>query len=543
MTFQPHLPLIIDPILPANGQPLIIDSFAGGGGASTGIEMALGRSPDIAINHDAAALAMHAANHPETLHLNQNIWRVDPSEACAGRRVGLAWFSPDCTHHSKAKGGKPVSRCRRDLAWVVVLWAKRARPDVILLENVEEFRDWGPLTEDNRPCQVRKGKTFAKWVADLRRQGYRVEWKLLRACDYGVPTIRRRLFVAARCDGRPIVWPKPTHGDPRSEAVRRGRIQPWPTAASIIDWSLPCPSIFETSAEIMARWGIRAQRPLKPATLRRIARGIVKHVIDAQEPFLVTYAQQGGGNRPGSAPVHTITASAKDYNGIIVPTLVQTGYGEASGQAPRCLNLDKPIGTMVAGGTKHAVVAAFMAQHNAGPRMTRNAGRPMSEPVSTLTTTGTQQQVVATHLMNMHGANRSDRGADAPHPSICAGGQHGAIVAAFLDKYYGADQNQGAGEPLHTLTAKPRFSVVTVEIDGQTYAITDIGMRMLTPREQFRAQGFPDSYIIDRGADGRTLTKTEQTRMCGNSVCPPLAEALVRANCAHLVVQEERRIA
>jgi DNA (cytosine-5)-methyltransferase 1 len=530
------LPLIFaEKAKPADLPPLIIDSFAGGGGASTGIEMALGRSPDIAINHDAVALAMHAANHPETKHLNNNVWRVDPAEAVAGRRVGLAWFSPDCTHHSKAKGGKPVSRGRRDLAWVVVLWAKRARPETIMLENVEEFRDWGPLTADNKPCPARKGKTFESWIRELRRLGYRVEWRQLRACDFGTPTIRKRLFLVARCDARPITWPRPTHGDPKSEAVKSGQLLPWPSAASIIDWSLPCPSIFETSAEIKAKWGLRAQRPLEDATLRRIARGVMRYVVEAANPFLVTCNHQGRGFRgqPLSEPMKTLTA-ARDAHGLVVPTLIQTGYGEAPGQKPRSLDLHQPIGTMVAGGAKHAVVAAFLAQHNAGPRMERNAGRPADAPLSTITTRGTQQQVAAVHLMNMHGSERGGRAIEAPHPTICAGGQHGALVAAFLDKYYGADQNQPVSDPLHTLTAKPRFSLVNVEIDGDTYTIADIGLRMLTPREQFRAQGFPDSYIIDRGADGRRLTKTEQTRMCGNSVCPPLAAALVAANCSHL---------
>ncbi len=558
-------------------RPMIIDSFAGGGGASTGIEAALGRSPDVAINHDAAALALHQANHPDTLHLNSNIWHVDPAEVCRGRRVGLAWFSPDCKHHSKAKGGKPVKRHIRDLAWVVVLWARRARPEEILLENVEEFRDWGPLTAENRPCPERRGQTFRHWVGQLKRLGYKVEWRELRACDYGAPTIRKRLFLVARCDGRPIVWPEPTHGAQDSPAVIGGHLKPWRTAAEIIDWSLPCPSIFDSSDEIKAKHGLRAVRPLKDATLRRIARGVMRYVVEAKEPFIVgvggrmgqsaerpvsrplqtittkadacvavpvfapfsTQGQHGGHNRPMDAPHHTITASTKDYNGVVVPTLVQTGYGERPGQSPRVPGLDKPLGTVVAGGSKHALVAAFLAQHNAGARMERNAGRPATAPLSTLTTRGTQQQVVAASLLSLHGTSRRAASIEAPHPTICAGGGHGALVAAFLQKYYGQGLGQEAGEPLHTLRTRDTFGLVTVEIDGATYAIADIGMRMLTPREMFRAQGFPDSYEIEAGPDGRRFTKTEQTRMCGNSVCPPLAEALGRANCGHLVGQEE----
>lgn len=426
----------------------------------------------------------------------------------------------------------------------------------------------------NRPCPDRRGQTFAAWLGELRRLGYKVEHRELRACDYGAPTIRKRLFLIARCDGKPIVWPEPTHGKPDSPGVQAGKLKPWRTAADIINWSLPCPSIFDTAEEIMAKHGLRAVRPLQDATLRRIARGVMRYVVDAAKPFIVsvahgdsggrreypiddplgtqtvggiqhavvqptlapfvTYGQQGGANRDALDPLHTITASPKDQNAIVAPVLVQTGYGEAPGQQPRSLDIGAPLGTVVAGGGKHALVAAFLAQHNAGPKMEKNAGRAADEPLSTLTTRGTQQQVVAAHLMNMHGADRSARDLDTPHPTICAGGQHGAIVSAFLDKYYGADQNQPADEPLHTLTTKPRFGLVTVSIEGQTYAIADIGMRMLTPREQFRAQGFPDSYIINTGADGRPMTKTEQTRMCGNSVSPVVAKALVQANAAHL---------
>ena len=521
-----------------DGAAMIIDSFAGGGGASTGIEMALGRSPDVAINHDPAALAMHEANHPGTLHLINSVYAVSPDEVCQGRKVGLAWFSPDCKHHSKAKGGKPVSKGIRDLAWVVVHWAERVAPDVIMLENVEEFQDWGPLTPEDKPDPERKGETFREWVKRLRRLGYKVEWKRLRACDYGAPTIRQRLFVIARRDGLPITWPEPTHGAPNSAEVITGLRKPWSTAAEIIDWSLPCPSIFDSSEEIMAKHGLRAVRPLKEATLRRIARGVVRYVLEAKQPFVVTYGQHGGANRSALDPMHTITASTKDQNALIVPTLIQTGYGERPGQAPRVPGIDKPVGTMVAGGAKHALVAAFLAQHNGGARMENAAGRPADAPLSTLTTRGAQQQIVAANLLSMHGNARRDASIEDPHPTLCAGGQHSALIATFLQKYYGAGTGQPATDPLHTLSTRDTFGLVTVEIDGTTYAIADIGMRMLTPREQFRAQGFADSYNIDRAPDGRPMTKTEQTRMCGNSVCPPLAAALVKANCAHLALKE-----
>lgn len=557
---------------------LITDSFAGGGGASTGIEMALGRSPDFAINHDEKALAMHAANHPNTVHLSKNIWQVDPLEIIGRRPVGLSWFSPDCKHFSKAKGSKPVSKNIRDLGWVVVLWAKRVRPRIIALENVEEFQDWGPLTEDGQPCAKRKGQTFRKWVSELERLGYRVEWRELRACDYGAPTIRKRLFLIARCDGRPIVWPEPTHGDPDSDAVKTGALKPWKVAADIIDFNLPCPSIFDTSEEIMETHGLRAIRPLADNTLKRIARGIVRYVLDAKEPFLVSYAQQGGGNRSGFDPLHTICASPKDQNTLVVPTLVQTGYGERVGQAPRALDINAPIGTQVAGGAKHALVAAFLAQHNTGV-----VGHSVTDPVSTLTMRGTQQTVIASHLVSVAhgesggrreylmkeplrtGTQKTDqavvaasmvnlRGTEdgqlggrsimSPVATVSAGGGHAGLIAAFLTKYYGQGFGASVSDPLHTDTTRDRFGLVTVDIDGQTFAIADIGMRMLTPRERFRAQGFPDSYQIEEGVlpDGRhiRLGKTDQGRMCGNSVCPPLAAAIIAANAPELA--DENRI-
>lgn len=407
---------------------LIIDSFAGGGGASTGIEIALGRSPDFAINHDPVALAMHAANHPHTRHLPHDIWKVDPGALCAGRPVGLLWASPDCKHFSKAKGGRPVDRNIRDLAWVVVHWARQVRPRVILLENVEEFATWGPLSDDGRPCLTRAGETFQAWLRDLRDLGYKVEHRELCAADYGAPTIRRRLFVVARCDGLPIVWPRPTHGRPDSIGVTADRLKPWRSAAGVIDWSLPCHSIYLSTEEGRAR-GVR--RPLAPNTVRRIMQGVDRYVLDAADPFVVPY--------PGALAV--------------------------------------------SGG-----------------------------------------------LLNLKGADRRGQSIAMPSPAITAGGWHVAEVRAFLIKYFGTDQDPRLRSPLHTATTKPRFGLVMVR--GEAFRIVDIGMRMLTARELFRAQGFPDSYIIDQTAVGAAITKTDQIRMCGNSVCPPVAAALVSANYA-----------
>ncbi|MEO3997198.1 DNA cytosine methyltransferase [Mesorhizobium sp. CAU 1732] len=561
------------PRTPPTGRPLIIDSFAGGGGASTGIEMALGRSPDIAINHSPDALAMHEVNHPDTLHLSRNIYQVDPIAVVGNRRVGLAWFSPDCKHFSKAKGGKPVKRNIRDLAWIVVDWARRVRPEVIILENVEEFKDWGPVLLDGKPCPYRKGATFKVWTDKLKRLGYRLEFRELRACDYGAPTIRKRFFMIARCDGQPIVWPQPSHGKPDDPDVIAGRKLPWRTAAEIIDWSLPCPSIFDTSDEIMKAFGLRAIRPLAEATMRRIARGVLRYVIEAKRPFIVTYGQHGGANRSPDDPLHTVTASPKDQNAIIVPSFVGCG-GRAGQCAPRggaeplgtltakpdgCVvatyvsrftqngigsAADEPLDTVMAGAPKFGVVAAYLAQHNNDSRRIGgvNPGRPADEPLSTLTIAGAQQNVAAAHLSHLYSSNTRGGAGDvgAPIKTITAGGNHAALISGFLTKYYGeALPNQSLDEPVHTVTTKPRHGLVTVEVDGETFAIADIGMRMLTPRERFRAQGFPESYIIDRRPDGSPLSATVQGSCCGNSVCPPLAQALVAANCAHLVEHRE----
>ena len=407
---------------------LIVDNFAGGGGASTGIELATGRSVDIAVNHDPTAIAMHRANHPSSKHYCENVWDVDPVEACAGRPVGLAWFSPDCKHFSKAKGGKPVEKAIRGLAWVAIRWAKLVRPRVIILENVEEFTTWGPLI-GNRPDPTRKGQTFRRFVHALKRYGYRVEWNELRACDYGAPTIRKRFFLVARCDGLPIVWPEPTHGDPSTLFVASGILHPWRTAAEIIDWTIPCPSIYDR------------KKPLCENTMRRIARGLRKFVLEHPQPYIVD-----------------------DH---IAPFLIQY-HTEQSGKEVRGQAVDKP-------------------------------------------------------LMTADSSNRY------------------GLVTALLIKYYGQGEGQTLAEPLHTITTRDRFGVVAV--CGELYQVTDIGMRMLTPRELFRAQGFPETYIIDRDADGRSYPKSAQVARCGNAVPPPFAEVLVRANLPELCGAEERESA
>lgn len=454
---------------------LIVDSFAGGGGASSGIEMAIGRSPDIAINHDTEALAMHQRNHPDTIHYQEDVWQVDPTAVTGGRPVGLMWLSPDCKHHSKAKGAAPRSNKIRGLAWVAYHWAKTVRPRVIILENVEEFQDWGPVLPDGRPCPERRGMTFRRFVKQLQNLGYAVDWRELVAADYGTPTIRKRLFLVARCDGEAIQWPAPTHAK-----VPTRRQKPWVPSSECIDWSIPCPSIFTRG------------RDLSPNTLRRIARGVDRYVLNGK-PFIIPVTHQGD-TRVHSIdePMRTITAAQRGEHALIAPTLIQTGYGEREGQAPRALDLSKPLGTVVAGGGKHALCAAFLAKHYGG---NESPGWDLRRPISTITTQ-----------------------------------DHHHLVTAFLIKYYGTDQDPRLEEPMHTLTTKHRMGLVTVH--GEDYRIVDIGMRMLQPRELARAQGFGERYDIETGADGRPLSKTAQVRMIGNSVCPPVACAMVASNYA-----------
>jgi DNA (cytosine-5)-methyltransferase 1 len=584
---------------------LIVVGFAGGGGSCTGIEQALGRPVDIAINHDPEAIAMHRANHPQTKHYCQNIWQVRPHEAIGKRKVGLAWFSPDCKHFSKAKGGKPVEKNIRDLAWVVVTWIKdlppAQRPRVIMLENVEEFRDWGPLLESGRPCPDRKGSEFRKFVRELRRYGYKDEWAERRASLDGTPTLRKRLYGIIRNDGEPIIWPRATHGP---------AFIPYRTAAECIDWSIPCPSIFLSREEGRA---LGVNRPLAEATMRRIGRGVWRYVINSAKPFIVPITHTTSGDRVHSIdePLRTVTTASRGEHALVAPYLVPR-YSERPpangkpGQEPRVRSVEEPFPTIVptgndgmlaavhlakfrgdsaghpvdeplstitansyvkrpGGAPPQAVVATFLAKHYGGHE---SPGAPMDAPLSTITTqdhhhlvaahltkfqensigTSTEEplhtvmagaprhSIVTSHLVKLRGTSKDGQPVDQPMHTITAGGWHIGEVRAFLLKYYDTAVGQSPAEPLHTATTKARFGLVTVA--GVDYQIVDIGMRMLKRRELFRAQGFPDSYIIDRGLfledDGtpvwRPLTNSSSIRMCGNSVCPPVARALVAAN-------------
>lgn len=569
---------------------LIVDLFAGGGGASTGLAWALGRDPDIAINHDAAALAMHAANHPGTRHLQNDITRVLPLEATGGLPVAILHASPDCTHFSKAKGGKPRSQFIRDLAWVVIRWAEDTHPMLITLENVEEFLTWGPLDQQGNPIKAQAGATFRAWVRRLRRLGYRVEWRLLQACDYGAPTTRRRLFVVARRDGQPVAWPKPTHGNPKSAEVQAGKLLPWRTAAECIDWTIQSRSIFNR------------KKPLAENTQRRIAEGMRRYVLQAAEPFIVTYywakkpqdfrgqalarplptqttenrfgfvspvlapfiqhiqhSSAVGGVMPGNEPLRTITAQPKGGGMAVVAPILSRQFGQSIGQ-----RVDVPHPTITQCNHDALVEAVCIAKHYGGV-----VGHEIDKPLGTVTSID-HHSLVAACLTKYYG--KSDcSGADEPLHTLTSK-ERMALTSACLVKYYGTAKAADVGGPLHTVTAKARMGLVEAEArqnsepgryeqarsflrtwgvigpedeaefvyQGVVHRITDILMRMLAPRELYTAQGFPPDYVIDRLPDGRCLTKTAQVRMCGNSVPPELIEALVCANGPDTWIQRER---
>lgn len=503
----------IHPQAGMNFNGLVIDNFAGGGGASTGIELGLGRPVDIAVNHDPEAVAMHDINHPHTRHFCESVWEVDPRVMVDGRPVDLCWFSPDCKHFSKAKGGAPVKKEIRGLAWVAIRYAATVKPKVIMLENVEEFVTWGPLAGDGRPCPKNKGRTFTSFTNALRRLGYVVDWRELRACDYGAPTIRKRLFLIARCDGQPIVWPEPTHGDPASEAVKSKRLKPWRTAAEIIDWSLPCPSIFTR------------KKPLAENTLRRIARGIQRYVIDSADPFIVGVGGRAGQSRPRNAKEPMATITAKADAALVVPQLAPFITEHANGSTQRNMPAGAPLRTICAQvkGGHFALVAAFLAKHYGGNYT--GPGSSLESPLPTATTVD-HNALVTSHMVKLRN-NCIGQDAREPVHTLTTGGHMGE-VRAFLLKYYDTGVGQPLTDPLHTITTKHRLGLVMVK--GEPYQIVDIGMRMLEPHELFAAQGFPADYIHDRTAGGKKLSKAAQVRMCGNSVCPPVAAALVRAN-------------
>ncbi len=523
---------------------ITVDGFCGGGGWSAGFEFAIGRPVDIGINHDADAIAMHKKNHPLTKHYNENIFEVDPYEATQGRPVGWAHFSPDCTHFSRAKGGTPVRKSIRGLAWVVTKWAGTVHPRIISMENVPEFMTWGPLCArrnkngriyksdgtlaDNHeyvpyseqqlvPDKRKKSKTFKRFISVMKSLGYEYEWKILTASDYGAPTVRKRLFIIFRNDGKPIVFPKPTHGNPESEAVKSGKLLPWRTAAECIDWTVECPSIFER------------KKPLADNTLKRIAKGIQKFVIDNPNPFIVT-VNHGGDNLRGQSIDKPLTAiTAKNGYGIAAPILIQY-HGEQSDKETRGQTLERPLQT-VDTANRYGLAAAFMSKYFGGNY--QGSGSAINEPLHTITAVD-HNALTAVHItqFNNHCVGQK---VNEPLKTITCGEGHFGEVRAFLIKYYSGEGVQSAEEPLHTITAKERFGLV--QIQGADYAIADIGLRMLTPRELYNAQGFPSDYEIDTDCYGKRCPKPKQIALCGNAVPPPFAAAIVRANAPEWCLQ------
>lgn len=565
---------------------IIVDNFAGGGGASTGIEIATGMAVAIAINHDPAAILMHKTNHPYTEHFQASVWDIDPVAVCRGRRVGLAWFSPDCKHFSKAKGAALVDRKIRGLAWITLRWAAKVRPRVIILENVEEFQTWGPVRK-GKPVKKLAGTTFRKFIRQLEELGYTVEYRELIAADYGAPTSRKRFYMIARCDGKPIVWPKPTHSKTGADGLPK-----WRSAAEIIDWSLPCPSVFATKAEIMDRYGLKAVRPLAKNTMRRIIRGVDKFTIRSGKPFIVQQKFQNAAqniekplttvtavgahelckpllapvtvtntsNSVGGtvgAPVHTVTTAgnqmlvtpflaecnhsggghiapvtdahktitAKHTGGIVAPALIQ--YHTEQTEHVRASGLGTPIHTVDAS-NRYGLTCANLVEYYTG-------GRPLDvqDPMHTVTSHD-REAVVAAHVVKFKGDNLG-HGADEPMQTVTTSAGEFAVCKVYLAKMHGGDElgywplirdllNEFCG---YTLAED---EVLLLEIGGALYYIADIGLRMLSPRELYNAMGFPPDYIIDRDYEGHEYKKSAQVARCGNAVCPPVASALVRAN-------------
>ena len=510
---------------------LIVDNFAGGGGASTGIELATGYSVDIAINHDPEAIRMHKTNHPNTKHYCEDVWQVDPVEACNGHPVGLAWFSPDCKHFSKAKGGKPKDKFIRGLAWVACRWAGLVRPRVIMLENVEEFKTWGPLNRRKHPIKSKQGKTFEKFVQQLTDLGYEVQFQEMIAADYGAPTMRKRFFLIARCDGKPIVWPEPTHGAADSEQVKNGSLKPYVGAYTQIDFSRPCPSIFDTSEEIKEKYGIRAVRPLAPKTMDRIARGLKKFVLENPDPFIIQ-CNHGGKRKAGDIrdPLPTITG--KHGYGIAVPKLAPIIDKAYAGNYAGCgSRVDEPIDTITTG-NRNFLVAPTLIQYHSETTKDEVRGQTIMDPIMTVDSSN-RYGLVTSFLSKFY---KSGTGQDIREPlhTVTTSPGHFGEVRAFLVKYYGQGTGQELTEPLDTVTSKDRFGLVTIE--GVDYKIVDIGLRMLEPSELYGCQGFPEDYIIDHDYTGKTYPRSEQVRRCGNAVCPPIPAALVKSNLPDLCV-------
>ncbi len=575
---------------------LIVDNFAGGGGASTGIELATGRVVNIAINHDPAAILMHKTNHPYTEHYQESVWDVDPVKLCRGQSVGLAWFSPDCKHFSKAKGAALVDRNIRGLAWIVLKWAGTVKPRVIILENVEEFMTWGPVRK-GKPIKSKAGTTFNKWLSQLKALDYEVEYKSLVAADYGTPTSRKRFFLVARCDSKPIVWPEPTHAPADDIRVKNGELKPYKTAADVIDWSLPCPSIFDSKQEIMDKHGLKAVRPLANNTMRRIARGLDKFVIKNSRPFIVTNTTGSVGSSIDS-PVHTVTTAGNQLlvnplmtafhmhnhsnavgtdcndpvntitaNGaqmLITPTLIQY-HSEQNGKEVRAYPMDKPLMT-ADGSNRFGLTLPYLTKYYSGDSVQR-ADAPMA------TVTPIDSENLTACFLSKYFTGNDGAELNTPMPTVTAI-DHNSLCMAHIAEFKGQDKGQAADAPLRTITAGDgEFGVVETiivkaahgvnlyrwekvremlntycdwaiyddeillfKINDEYYFIADIGLRMLCPKELYAAMGFPSDYVIDRDYLGNEYKRAAQVARCGNAVCPQIARALVKANLPEMCV-------
>jgi DNA (cytosine-5)-methyltransferase 1 len=521
-----------------NYDNLLVDGFAGGGGASTGIEIALGRQVDIAINHDPDAILMHKTNHPDTIHLQESIWDVKPLEATKGRHVGLLWMSPDCKHFSKAKGGKPKDKNIRALPWAIVMWAKEVRPDVIIAENVEEIQTWGPLDKDGYPIPEKKGQTFNLFIENLRRLGYEVQWRELIAADYGAPTTRKRWYMIARCDGKPIVWPEPTH----SKTGKNG-LEKWVPVSTCLDFNDLGQSIFGR------------KKPLAENTMKRIARGIDKFVFNNPEPFIVPI---GYGEREGQSPrvnsindpVGTIVSSGKHY--LCTPVMAQigqTGFSE-----DRSRSLEQPLSTIVTK-QEHCLVSPILIQYHSETAHDHVRGQSVEEPIMTIDASP-RYAIASSFLTKFYKTGIGQVVTEPLHTITTSPGHFGEVkilmveredvrsefrekcnqVTSFIIEYYGQGGAHSIDEPLHTVVTKDRFALVTIH--GIDYIICDITLRMLSPRELYKAQGFPDDYIIDHDYTGKAYPIAKQVARCGNSVVPIVAKSLVEVNCSYLKVGE-----
>lgn len=545
---------------------LIVDNFAGGGGASCGIELATGRPVNIAINHDPDAIAMHKANHPYTEHYQESVWDIDPKEICRGQPVGLAWFSPDCKHFSKAKGGKPVDKNIRGLAWIVLKWAGMVRPRVIILENVEEFQTWGPVRKGH-PVKSKQGETFERWKNQLSALGYVIEHRELKACDYGAPTIRKRFFLIARCDGEPIMWPESTHGPADSSEVKSGKLKPYRTAAECIDFTLPCQSIFDR------------KKPLAVNTQRRIARGLDKFVIkksklftvvcrnneSSSAPYLTKFQQHSRGQSIVN-PFDTIRPGTTRF-GLVAPALIQY-HSETAKADVRGQSLDKPIMT-VDSSPRYGMFIPYLSKYYGTGENTVDINHPMPtvtakdrmslsmpfltqyysgadhantvcNPLQTITVQ--PRHYLCKGYLTILRNNMDCRSVNEPLNTITTSGAHFAYTKVYVKKYKPGCNLYNWGKVRELLNTYTDWNladdeVLIFNINGVEQFIYDIGLRMLQPKELYKAQGFPDDYIIETDCNGKDYPKSKQVARCGNAVPPPFAKALVMANCSWLCLK------